>query len=130
MVAKEVTEGVKKDSIVRSPGMKYKHYAPNANVTIIKSSLENFIKFIEEHKSNHTLVMCFDGEEHLMPVQAISYGKKDDAKSQAHNLFAVLRELDKNNAKEVFVRCPETEGVSLAVYNRLIRSAAFNIIEI
>ena len=130
LVAKEVTEGVKKDSIVRSPGMKYKHYAPNANVTIIKSSLENFIKFIEEHKSSHTLVMCFDGEEHLMPVQAISYGKKDDAKSQAHNLFAVLRELDKNNAKEVFVRCPETEGVSLAVYNRLIRSAAFNIIEI
>ncbi len=129
-VAKEVTEGVKADSIVRSPGMKYKHYAPNAKVTIVKGSLENFVKFVELNKKENTLVMCFDGEEKLMPVSAISYGKIDDPKSQAHNLFAVLRELDKENAKQVFVRCPETTGVSLAVYNRLIRSAGFNIIEV
>ena len=129
-VAKEVVAGVKEDSIVRSPGMKYKHYAPNAKVTIIKSSLEHFIEFVGNHKTENTLAMCFDGEEIFMPVPALSYGKKDDAKSQAHNLFSVLRELDKNNAKEVFVRCPDTEGVSLAVYNRLIRSASFNIIEI
>lgn len=129
-VAKEVTEGVKADSIVRSPGMKYKHYAPNAKVTIVKGSLENFVKFVELNKKENTLVMCFDGEEKLMPVSAISYGNINDPKSQAHNLFAVLRELDKENAKQVFVRCPETTGVSLAVYNRLIRSAGFNIIEV
>ena len=74
--------------------------------------------------------MCFDGEEKLMPVSAIAYGNINDPKSQAHNLFAVLRELDKENAKQVFVRCPETTGISLAVYNRLIRSAGFNIIEV
>ena len=129
-MAKEVTEGVKADSIVRSPGMKYKHYAPNAKVTIVKGSLENFINFVKDNKKENTLVMCFDGEEKLMPVTALSYGKKDEPKSQAHNLFAVLRELDKNHATEVFVRCPETTGISLAVYNRLIRSASFNIIEI
>lgn len=129
-VAKEVTEGVKADSIVRSPGMKYKHYAPNAKVTIVKGSIENFVKFVELNKKENTLVMCFDGEEKLMPVSAISYGNINDPKSQAHNLFAVLRELDKENAKQVFVRCPETTGISLAVYNRLIRSAGFNIIEI
>lgn len=130
ILAKEVTEGVKSDSVVRSPGMKYKHYAPNANVTIIKSSLEKFIEFVNANKKENTLVMCFDGEEKLMPVSALPYGKADDPKSQAHNLFSVLRELDKNHANEVFVRCPETTGVSLAVYNRLIRSASFNIIEI
>ena len=129
-VAKEVTEGVKADSIVRSPGMKYKHYAPNAKVTIVKGSIENFVKFVELNKKENTLVMCFDGEEKLMPVSAISYGKIDNPKSQAHNLFAVLRELDKENAKQVFVRCPETTGISLAVYNRLIRSAGFNVIEV
>lgn len=129
-VAKEVTEGVKADSIVRSPGMKYKHYAPNAKVTIVKGSLENFVKFVELNKKENTLVMCFDGEEKLMPISAISYGNINDPKSQAHNLFAVLRELDKENAKQVFVRCPETTGISLAVYNRLIRSAGFNIIEV
>ena len=129
-VAKEVTEGVKADSIVRSPGMKYKHYAPNAKVTIVKGSLEKFVKFVELNKKENTLVMCFDGEENIMPVSAISYGNINDPKSQAHNLFAVLRELDKENAKQVFVRCPETTGISLAVYNRLIRSAGFNIIEV
>ena len=129
-VAKEVTEGVKADSIVRSPGMKYKHYAPNAKVTIVKGTLENFVKFVELNKKENTLVMCFDSEENIMPVSAISYGNINDPKSQAHNLFAVLRELDKENAKQVFVRCPETTGISLAVYNRLIRSAGFNIIEV
>jgi L-threonylcarbamoyladenylate synthase len=110
--------------------MKYKHYAPNAKVTIVKGTLESFIEFVKTNKKENTLVMCFDGEEKLMPVPALSYGKADDPTSQAHNLFAVLRELDKNHASEVYVRCPETTGVSLAVYNRLIRSASFNIIEI
>lgn len=130
IVAKEVTDGVKADSIIRSPGMKYKHYAPNAKVTVVKGTLENFVKFVTLNKKENTLVMCFDGEEKLMPVSAISYGKIDDPKAQAHNLFAVLREFDKEHAKQVFVRCPETSGISLAVYNRLIRSAGFNIIEV
>lgn len=128
-LAKEVTEGVKKDSIVLSPGMKYKHYAPNAKVTLIKSSLDTFIEFVNKNKFEGTYVMCFDGEEKFMPVQAFSYGKNNDPKSQAHNLFAVLRKFDHKHAKQVFVRCPETTGISLAVYNRLIRSAGFNIIE-
>ena len=129
-MAKEVTEGIKSDSIVRSPGMKYKHYAPNANVTIVKGDINKFVEFVCLNAKENTLVMCFDGEECLMPTPALSYGKADDPKSQAHNLFAVLRELDKNNAKQVFVRCPDTTGVSLAVYNRLIRSASFNIVEL
>ncbi len=130
LVAKEVTEGVKKDSIVRSPGMKYKHYAPNAEVVILKGSFENFCKYVKAHQTNDTFVMCFDGEESNFDTNAISYGKIDDAKTQAHNLFSTLRKLDKQNAKLIFVRCPETTGIGLAVYNRLIRSAGFKIIEV
>lgn len=130
LIAKEVTEGVKKDSIVRSPGMKYKHYAPNAKVTIIDSSLEKFVEFVKNNQAEGVFVMCFNGEEHLIPVPAFAYGTQDDPKSQAHNLFSVLREFDQKHAKQVYVRCPKTTGISLAVYNRLIRSAGFNIIEI
>ena len=129
-VAKEVVAGVKEDSIVRSPGMKYKHYAPNAKVTIVKSSLEAFVEFINQNQTKNTCVMCFEGEEKFMPTKSMCYGKKDDPKSQAHNLFSILRELDKNHAEQVFVRCPDMTGISLAVYNRLIRSAGFNIIEL
>ena len=129
-IAKEVLEGVKKEDKVLSPGMKYKHYSPNADVTLINSTIENFINYVETNKKENTFVLCFDGEESLFSVNAISYGKENDAISQAHNLFSALRQLDKKNAKIVFARCPKTSGVSLAVYNRLIRSAGFKVIEL
>ena len=42
----------------------------------------------------------------------------------------VLRELDRKGAKTVYARCPLSDGVSMAVYNRLIRAAAFRVVEV
>lgn len=129
-IAKAVTEGIKKDEKVLSPGMKYKHYAPNANVIILKGSLEKYSKYVNEHKEDGTFALCFDDEQQYLDVAAISYGHITSPKEQAHELFTALRELDKQNAKIVYARCPEMTGVSLAVYNRLIRSAGFKIIDL
>lgn len=129
-IAKAVTEGVKKDEKVLSPGMKYKHYAPNADVIILKGSLEKYAKYVNEHKENGTFALCFDDEQQYLDVPAISYGHITNPKEQAHELFTALRKLDKQNAKIVYARCPEMTGVSLAVYNRLIRSAGFKIIDL
>lgn len=129
-IAKAVTEGVKKDEKVLSPGMKYKHYAPNADVIILKGSLEKYAKYVNEHKADGTFALCFDDEQQYLDVPAISYGHITSPKEQAHELFTALRELDKQNAKIVYARCPEVTGVSLAVYNRLIRSAGFKIIDL
>lgn len=129
-IAKAVTEGVKKDEKVLSPGMKYKHYAPNADVIILKGSLEKYAKYVNGHKADGTFALCFDDEQHYLDVPAISYGHITSPKEQAHELFTALRELDKQNAKIVYARCPEMTGVSLAVYNRLIRSAGFKIIDL
>lgn len=129
-IAKAVTEGVKKDEKVLSPGMKYKHYAPNADVIILKGSLEKYTKYVNEHKVDGTFALCFDDEQQYLDVPAISYGHITSPKEQAHELFTALRELDKQNAKIVYARCPEMTGVSLAVYNRLIRSAGFKIIDL
>lgn len=129
-IAKAVTEGVKKDEKVLSPGMKYKHYAPNADVIILKGSLEKYAKYVNEHKVDGTFALCFDDEQQYLDVPAISYGHITSPKEQAHELFTALRELDKQNAKIVYARCPEMTGVSLAVYNRLIRSAGFKIIDL
>lgn len=130
LIAKEVTAGVTNDSAVLSPGMKYKHYSPNAEIVILKGNLDQFAEFVNNQTQENIFAMCFDGEERFLTVPAISYGRADDPKTQAHNLFAVLRELDKKNAKIVYARCPDMDGVSLAVYNRLIRSAGFKIIEL
>ena len=46
--------------------------------------------------------------------------------NEARRLFAALRELNRRGAKKVYARCPDKEGVGLAVYNRLIRAAAYH----
>ena len=60
----------------------------------------------------------------------MSYGRENDGASEAHRLFTALRELDKNGARVVYARCPRSDGVSMAVYNRLIRAAAFRVVEV
>lgn len=129
-IAKAITQQVGKNQKVLSPGMKYKHYAPNAQVVLIKSDLNQFIKYAHAHAHDGTFVLVFDGEQNQTHLPALTYGKIDDAKAQAHNIFTCLRKLDKLGAKQVFVRCPNSDGIGLAVYNRLIRSAAFNIVEL
>lgn len=109
-----------------SPGMKYKHYAPKADITILKGSLEQFIEYT---KGKDFFALVFEGEEKYFE-NAVTYGKPLDAVSEANRLFDALRELDEKGAKTVYARCPELSGVGLAVYNRLIRSAGFNIIEL
>lgn len=127
-VAKGVLEQVAKDEKVLSPGMKYHHYAPNASVIIIKSDFEKFKEYVEKNKTDGAYALLFDGEKVDLP--SLYYGGVDDDKAQAHNLFSKLREFDKLGAKTVFARCPKQTGVGLAVYNRLIRSAGFHVIEL
>lgn len=109
-----------------SPGMKYKHYAPKADITILKGSLEQFVEYTE---GKDFFALVFEGEEKYFK-NAVTYGKPLDAVSEANRLFDALRELDEKGAKTVYARCPDLSGVGLAVYNRLIRSAGFNIIEL
>ena len=121
-VLSKLAEGEK----AASPGMKYKHYAPRADITLVRGSLEKFKAFVE---GRECYVLCFDGEEGNFK-KAVSYGRIDDSRSQANRLFNALRELDELGAETVYARCPEISGIGLAVYNRLIRSAGFKIIEL
>lgn len=108
-----------------SPGMKYKHYAPKADIILIKSNFEDF-KALCENEENIT-ALCFDGESKKLNCPSVEYGKENDGYSQSSRLFDALRELDEIGAGKVYARCPDTKGMGLAVYNRLIRSAGFKI---
>ncbi len=113
-----------------SPGMKYKHYSPKANVIIIRGELENFIDFVSQHKKSGVMALCFDGEENYMPVPSLCFGQKSNAQEQAHNLFNALREIDSLGASTVYVRSPKSDGIGLAVFNRLLRAAEFEVIDV
>lgn len=115
-----------------SPGMKYKHYAPTkAQVVILKGSFEKYKEYVEARRSESIAALCFDDDANkLENVKTLTYGKQDDSLSQAKRIFDALREVDTLSVKTVYARYPETTGVGLAVFNRLVRAAAFNIIEI
>ena len=113
-----------------SPGMKYKHYAPKADVTILKGSFDAYKEYMKSHCADGVYALCFTGEEPALPCPCVTYGRADRPDEQAHALFSALRELDARGAKTVFARCPAQEGVAMAVYNRLLRAAAFRVVEV
>ena len=120
-----VLNKLEEGAVASSPGMKYKHYAPKADITLIKSTFEEFKAFIENQAD--VTALCFDGEGKKLSCPFVEYGDISDGYSQSSRLFDALRELDEMGAKKVYARCPDTKGMGLAVYNRLIRSAGFKI---
>lgn len=125
-VAKAVLEGMKNDEVAASPGMKYKHYAPKAKVIIVDADKENYEKFVNFKKDAYAL--CFEGDN--VNVPKVTFGKENDDLSQAKELFDALRKLDDMGAKKVYARIPHKDGVGMAVYNRLIRAAAFCVLDL
>lgn len=113
---------------VASPGMKYKHYAPKAEVTLIEAGVEAFQSYVRAHYEDGCYCLLFEDSEAVEGVPYLTYGISAD--EQAHWLFERLRRFDELGAKKVFARCPSTDGVGLAVYNRVLRSAGFNLIKL
>ncbi len=128
IIDKGVLEQLALTAKVSSPGMKYKHYSPKAEIYIIKGNLSDFEKYVSENLKDDDAVMIFDCDELSLDVKTIMYGRNSE--QQAKRLFSALRECDEIGADRVFARCPSTEGVGLAVYNRLLRAAAFRVIEV
>ena len=132
----EITDNVKVDKgalemvsnaeKVMSPGMKYKHYSPKADVVILSGSTQSYRRYVSEHTADGVMCMPFEKSDVPDGVKCIPFGKSGE--EQAHLLFDCLREFDKLGAKTVYARCPSRNGAGLAVYNRLLRAAGFKII--
>lgn len=125
-VAPAVLEGMKNNEVAASPGMKYKHYAPKAKVMLVNACKEKYESFVNAKKD--AFALCFENDDINIPK--VTFGKENDDISQAKELFDALRQLDEMGAKKVYARIPHKNGVGMAVYNRLIRAAAFCIIDL
>ena len=129
-VANAVKEELKQGETALSPGMKYKHYAPKANLYLVNDKTISFIELArEKQKNENCAIMCY-GEEiplldskNLLPV-----GKKDDIKEQTKRLFDLLRKADDLGVDTVYAHLPYDEGESLAIYNRMIRACAHRVL--
>lgn len=122
----------------KSPGMKYRHYAPKAPLTVIKGDLNNVIKYINQ-KTEELLncgykvgVMATDEtiKEYNANIK-ISVGDRKESGIIAANLFDVLREFDKiDDVDYIYAEGFSEEGLGLAIMNRLKKAAGYNVIEV
>ena len=130
VVDKAVTAQIDKDAVVKAPGMKYKHYAPQSEVVIVAGSRSDAAKYIRAHYQPGDRVLCFEEELPLYEGCApLSYGQEAHVETLSAGLFAALRELDDPAIHKVYARCPVGGGVAYAVQNRLKKAAAFRIID-
>ena len=130
VVDKAVTASVDKDAVVKAPGMKYRHYAPQSEVVIVAGSREKAARYIRAHMVPGDRVLCFEEELPLYEGCApLAYGREADVDSLSAGLFAALRELDDPAIHQVYARCPVGGGVAYAIQNRLKKAAAFHVID-
>lgn len=128
-VDKAVVSQIANDTIVRAPGMKYKHYAPSAQVIIVNGTSQQAARYIRKRLKKTDAVLCFHEELPLYEgVHALSYGEAADPATLSAGLFDALRQLDTPEISTIYARCPEGGGISYAVQNRLRKAAGFTIV--
>lgn len=115
----------------RAPGMKYRHYAPKAPVTVVKGDPDETAGYIAARMGEKSGVICFDeyaGYFRGHPVEAI--GPAADQAQQARRIFDALRAFDRADVADIWAQSPTDTGLGLAVTNRLNKAAGFHIIEL
>lgn len=119
-----------------SPGMMYKHYAPKAKLVLVSGSRLNVSKKINElfHNSESeglkTKIFCFEDNAELYDSDSvIKIGSSQHLEELAHRLFSLLRSIDDIGVNIVYSEVADLSGIGLAIMNRMIRAAAFNIID-
>lgn len=114
----------------RAPGMKYRHYAPHAPVTVVTGAPERSARRIQGLLSDTAGVICFDEYAPLFPGHIIhKLGPAADKSAQARHVFDALRTFDGTDVTEIFAQCPDDGGLGLAVANRLKKAAGFHLID-
>lgn len=130
-VDRAIVQPIGEDVRVSAPGMKYRHYAPHAPVTVVCGNPERSADYIAAHLTNTCGIICFDEfssrfSSHI--TQTI--GRSDDYAAQAQAIFDALRTFDHTEVSAIWAQCPDDSGIGLAVANRLKKAAGFHVIEV
>ena len=132
-ISDAVLEQLKEGQRPESPGMKYKHYAPETRVVLVKGEAGKVREFLaEKYENEKCAVICFDEDIDADDIRILKMGSRKNKDAYAAGMFDALRETDKISGIDVvYAVLPEnTDGIALAIYNRMLRAAAFNITEI
>lgn len=124
IIDEHILGALKENEKVLSPGMKYKHYAPNTKCILIYSdNLEKLIKEMKKLENDNTLIITNNNNlKHF--TNAIGYG--NTLEEISHNIFKILRQIDKYKKELIIIEGVKPEGLGLAIMNRLIRACSHN----
>lgn len=115
----------------KAPGMKYRHYAPKAPVTVVTGESRRSARYIRRRAGEHTGVICFDEYREQFPGCVVrSIGPASDKAEQARRVFEALRAFDETGVEAIYAQCPGDGGLGLAVANRLKKAAGFQIVDV
>ena len=114
----------------KAPGMKYRHSAPKAPVTVITGAPEKSAQEILRRVGPTSGVICFEEFADLFREQEVhTLGPVGDKLVQAQRVFDALRTFDTSDVTEIFAQCPDNRGLGLAIGNRLKKAAGFHVVE-
>jgi L-threonylcarbamoyladenylate synthase len=138
IVVNEIAQGIKsvnsKEKIM-SPGLKYRHYAPNKPLILVEGKEK--VKAIEEvldrlHKENKRVGLLISEENRNIfedkCEETIELGSEDDMSTIAHNLFDRMREIDGREIDVIVAEGFTDRGIGLAVMNRLRKASSERIV--
>ena len=115
----------------RAPGMKYRHYAPKAPVTVVRGAAGESAAYIRGQVKPGCGVICFDEFAGLFEGCVVrTLGPAGDKAAQARHVFEALRYFDGTGVQEIWAQCPDEAELGLAVANRLNKAAGFHIITV
>ena len=119
----------------KAPGMKYRHYAPKAPVTVVTGDPKKSAEYIAAHAGAEDGIICFDEflplftrRSETRPVMDL--GPAGDKEEQARHIVDALRSFDHTSVPAIWAQCPDTTGIGLAIANRLNKAAGFHIIQV
>ena len=134
-LADAVTDRLREGEVALSPGMKYRHYAPESPLVLLDGDLASVTEYIVSDNKSKIAILCYTDDkdvvaERLPNADIYILGAREDINEQARQLFAILRDADKHSYEIIYAPLPTKDGVGLALYNRMIRAAAHTVINL
>lgn len=135
-VDKHVLGKVGKEEVVASPGMKYRHYAPNTNCMMVYSKdeqkmIEKMNEITKELEQNGKQALILAKGKHLSKlVVKKKWNMGNNLEEVGKNIFTLLRKVDKEQVDLVLIEGVGEEGLGLAITNRLVRACAYHYLKV
>ena len=132
-----ITGPVSADIKPKAPGMKYRHYAPKAEMVLVEGEMEQMVRYINQEtkkaqKEGKTVgIICTEESRNLYPEGILEViGSREHEETVAHNLFAVLREFDNRKVDCIFSESFSRDQLGQAIMNRLCKAAGYHILKV